>query len=101
MSKKMINLDDLIQAASRNEPGAQERLTDAQQLSLFRRVASGCRQPGKHTLVMQINRPLREWPGLAILRRVEFDPITNRCDYTAGQDMATELPRLRRAILSF
>ena len=29
MSKKMINLDDLIQAASRNDPGAQERLTDA------------------------------------------------------------------------
>lgn len=101
MSDKFINLDDLIQAASAGVEGAQERLTDQQQLHLFRLAASGCRQPGKHTLVMQINRPLREWPGLAILRRVEFDPITNRCDYTAGQDMATELPRLRRAILSF
>ena len=101
MSKKMINLDDLIQAASRNDQGAQERLTDAQQLSLFRRVASGCRQPGKHTLVTQLNRPLREWPGLSILRRVDFDPDTSACDYTTGQDQTTEIPRLRRAILSF
>ena len=100
-STRMINLDDLIQAASRNEPGAQECLTDAQQLSLFRRVAAGCRQPGKHNLVTQLNRPLREWPGLSILRRVDFDPDTSACDYTTGQDQTTEIPRLRRAILSF
>ena len=36
-STRMINLDDLIQAASRGDPGAQERLTDTQQLALFRR----------------------------------------------------------------
>ena len=40
-STRMINLDDLIQAASRGDPGAQERLTDTQQLALFRRVAAG------------------------------------------------------------
>ena len=101
MSKKPINLDALIQAASRNEPGAQERLTDQQQLALFRRVAAGCRQPSKHTLVMQLNRPLREWPGLSILRRVDFDPATGAVDYTAGQDMRVEIPRLRRALLTF
>lgn len=101
MKKKPINLDALIQAASRNEPGAQERLTDQQQLALFRRVAAGCRQPSKHTLVQQLNRPLREWPGLSILRRVDFDPDTGAVDYTAGQDMLIEIPRLRRAILSF
>ena len=30
-STRMINLDDLIQAASRGDPGAQERLTDAEE----------------------------------------------------------------------
>ena len=100
-STRMINLDDLIQAASRGDPGAQERLTDTQQLALFRRVAAGCRQPSKHTLVQQLNRPLREWPGLSILRRVDFDPATGAVDYTAGQDMLTEIPRLRRALLTF
>lgn len=100
-STRMINLDNLIQVASRGEPDAQERLTDAQQLALFRLVAAGCRQPGKHTLVQQLNRPLREWPGLSILRRVNFDPATGAVGYTAGQDMLTEILRLRRALLTF
>lgn len=96
-------LDDLIQAASVETPGSefQTHLTDQQQLSLFRLVAGGCRQPGKHTLVMQLNRPLSEWPGLSTFQRVSFDPITSQAELVAGQDLKEDLIRLRRALQSF
>ena len=101
--KSRIVLDDLIQAASAESPGSeiQTHLTDQQQLSLFKLVAGGCRQPGKHSLIMQLNRPLREWPGLSTFQLVCFDPCTSQAELVAGQDLKEDRARLSRALLCF
>lgn len=98
-AKHKVTLDQLIQAASRDE--GQGRLSDEQQLALFRVIAAGCRQPTKHRLISKLNLPLSLWPGRSLFRQVTFMGNGGVVDICASQCYSGTVREIREAILKF
>lgn len=91
-----ITLDYLIQKAANGE--GQEKLTDEQQLMLYRVLCSGCRQPTKQNVIRRLDLPLSVWPGRAIFRQVIFKD--GYVDICASQCYTGTVREIREAILN-
>jgi hypothetical protein len=84
---------------ARENPNAQQVLTDKQQRSLLDMVTKRCRQDKKQVIAENIARPLKEWPGRWAIERlyVRGQVMT----YCTGQDWDVERAQLRKQLYDF
>lgn len=84
---------------ARENPKAQQVLTEAQQQSLLKLVTARCRHDTKRIIAERISRPFKEWPSRWAIERLflEGDEVT----YCAGQDYTYEITQLRKQLIEW
>lgn len=84
---------------ARENPEAQQVLTEAQQLSLLRMATHRCSHETKRIIRQNISRPFSEWPGRWAIDRMflEGQEVT----YCAGQDYDEEMKQLRKQLIQW
>lgn len=93
-----IPLKRLLRDAREN-PKAQQELTDRQQRSLLQMVTKRCSQETKATIARNIARPLKDWPGRWAIERLHV--MGDQMTYCTGQDWDVERAQLRKQLYDF
>lgn len=84
---------------ARENPKAQQVLTDRQQRSLLDMVTKRCRQDKKQVIAENIARPLKHWPGRWAIERLYV--MGEQMTYCAGQDYIWDMAHLRKQLYDF
>lgn len=94
---KTVWFSDLLRGDGPDESSPYFKLTEEQQETLLRRLGKRCSADTKARLAAALRKPLRDWPGTALVGRLHIED--GHIDYCTGQDQTWEFARLRETLL--